>query len=90
MVDLYQWLDFRFGQKNLVKNEIDKIIKLIENESKMGYVKLTIYNIYGAKVFDGMLKEKINTVNLSGLKNGIYFVKYELANVISTKTIIKN
>lgn len=89
-VDLYQWLDFRFGQKNLVKNEIDKIIKLIENESKIGYVKVTIYNIYGAKVFDGMLKEKINTVNLSGLKSGIYFVKYELSNIVNTKTIIKN
>lgn len=89
-VDLYIWLEYKFGNRNLEKNEIEKIKRFIENEKHFKNVKVQIYNFYGIKVFDNDFKQGNYIINLSNFEIGVYFIKYNYGNILNTKTIIKN
>jgi hypothetical protein len=87
-VDLYEWLDYKFSNRNLNKEEVEKIINFINNERSFKNVKVQIYNLNGIKLFDKSFKQGSHIINLSYFDTGIYIIKYEYGKIVDTKTII--
>jgi hypothetical protein len=62
---------------------------LIVNLNNNATPKVSVYNIYGAKVIEAKTTSALNTFDISSLKSGIYSVVLELNGVKSIKKIVK-
>jgi len=87
-LNLYDWLSFRYGNKNLSDNEVQTILKMLSNEAVFESVDIEIYNFSGAKVFEKKNIKRTNVLNLSQLKSGIHFVKFSSTGMSFSKKII--
>ena len=87
-LNLYDWLSFRYGNKNLSDNEVQTILKMLSNEAVFESVDIEIYNFSGAKVFEKKNIKRTNVLNLSQLKSGIHFVKFSSSGMSFSKKII--
>jgi len=87
-LNLYDWLSFRYGNKNLSDDEVQTILKMLSNEAVFESVDIEIYNFSGAKVFEKKNIKRANVLNLSQLKSGIHFVKFSSSGMSFTKKII--
>lgn len=59
----------------------------VETEGTMSYV---IYNVQGMKVLSGVLSAYYNTIKVSGLVNGLYFMQVSIACHLKTYKIVVN
>ncbi len=89
-LDLYEWLDFKYSDKDLNTDDITNIINFINNEDAFKFLNIQIFNFNGIKVFEDNNHLGENIINFSDFQTGIYFVKFNYGNIINTKTIIKN
>ncbi len=87
-LNLYDWLSFRYGNKDLSDDEVQTILKMLSNEVVFESVDIEIYNFSGAKVFEKKNIKRANVLNLSQLKSGIHFVKFSSSGMSFTKKII--
>jgi len=62
------------------------VLKQIENWVPSVY---EIYDVLGKKVMSGVTQNKVETINLAGLKPGLYYLKYITDLGVSSKAFIK-
>lgn len=87
-VDLYEWMDAQFSDRNLNQNEAEHIINLLSKENQFSSVKIEIFNLTGFNVFSKEMYTSKVSYNLSHLTSGIYFIKYSYGGEIATNKII--
>lgn len=89
-LNLYDWLSFRYGNKNLSDDDVQTILKMLSDKNSYKLLSIEVYDFSGAKVF---LKEGIKgseIINLSQFEKGIHFVKFSSSGISFTKKIIIN
>jgi hypothetical protein len=59
------------------------------NISNFNMTKISIIDLYGRVLNQIYLQNASNLINLNDLTNGVYFIKAEVGNSVSTKTIIR-
>lgn len=50
-IDLYLWLDFIYGNRNVEQNEVDTVLDILANKKSFKFVEIEIYNNFGTKVY---------------------------------------
>ena len=81
------------GIRNLFKEKIlhiypNPVKELLTIDSQVKITKVEIYSILGKKVLEK--KSNLNSIQISGLSNGIYIVKIHFENEFIFRKIIKN
>ena len=61
-------------------------VEFPENSSN---TKITLFNAYGQKIMSQFADQKLNTISLQNLPEGMYFVEISTNNKISTTKIVK-
>lgn len=88
-LSLYEWLDLKYSNKNLDKDETQNIINMLNNEDSFNNMNIQVYDFYGVKVFNENYGEGNHRINFSDLSNGVYFIKYNFNQFNTTRKIIK-
>jgi len=70
---------------NLYPNPVKKILNISKNQQNIQ--NISIYNQIGQELFS--LKSNVSTIDLSNLKEGVYFIEIKLNNAVIRKKIIK-
>ena len=60
------------------------------NLSDVHETELVLYNITGQKIISKTIHDKVATIDLNGLSNGVYYLQVKNENGIDTKKIILN
>ena len=64
---------------NPANEKINVDITAFENEKNMYF---TVYDINGKKIFEKNLNESVNTINIHGLKTGVYLYQIKSGKII--------
>ena len=72
---------------NIYPNPVNEVLHFKNNTSKKVFVK--IYSLLGNLIFESVLIDKTDSIDISNLKSGTYFVDFSTDNSRITKKIIK-
>ena len=87
-IELFQWLDLNYSNKNLTKEEISSINFYLRKQYLKPQVKIQIYDFNGTIIKTKNVFQN-NVINLSALKPGIYFINYNYYGKEFIRKIIK-
>lgn len=85
ILDIEKWLQARYGNTELDERDMQKIIQFVENKNNT--VNVSIYNFSGEMVLNKEIINLTETISLSQLRSGIYFIKITIKGLTETKTI---
>lgn len=90
ILDIYEWLDLSYSNKDLTNKEAKKIRRILKNVESFKNVTVKIFDLTGNKVLQRKLPKGFHNINLNRFRNGIYLIKFSYGNLKGTKKIIKN
>lgn len=88
--DIYQWLDQKYGGKDLNENEVSKIVSILNNVDRYNSLNVKFFDMNGRKLFE----QNFNTnedmiIDTSQLIKGMYVIYYICGDISHGKVIYK-
>ncbi|MDO4783135.1 MAG: S8 family serine peptidase [Capnocytophaga felis] len=88
--DIYQWLDQKYGRKDLNESEVSKIVSILNNIDAYNNLNVKFFDISGRKLFE----QNFNTnedmiIDTSQLIKGMYVIYYICGDISHGKVIYK-